>query len=322
MASPRENGVEEAQTEKGGFAANCELCIRSGVYTAGDAASLPHPILGRVGLRGQDHARISGELAGRNMASGGGGERYSALPFFDESTIGPQVVVPPGPPSRPHPLPFPSRPLNPFSRQLSRTDCWNKFLPLRRFRPRQLSCTDIPNKKFTPRPQGTELGLKIEAVGLPDSGLVTVAFWEMGRWSPSPAAAASVALPSGPTAPEPPQPKPAVGAAPSRWSSIVGIAGGKKMEVGAPEKAAVPEAAGAGPGGKEGVSLAKSRPSGAGRGGKEEAEEAEGAEEGVSLVKSRTSGAGPGSYVGYRSGVVYYLGVGVPFPWGFWAVWI
>lgn len=28
------------------------------------------------------------------MASGGGGERYSALPFYDETVIGPQVLVP------------------------------------------------------------------------------------------------------------------------------------------------------------------------------------------------------------------------------------
>ena len=48
LASPRENGIEEAQGARGGFVANCELCLRSGVYTAGDAASVPHPILGEV----------------------------------------------------------------------------------------------------------------------------------------------------------------------------------------------------------------------------------------------------------------------------------
>jgi hypothetical protein len=42
-------------------------------------------------LRGEEHASLSGELAGRNMASSGGGERYSALPFCDETVIGPQV---------------------------------------------------------------------------------------------------------------------------------------------------------------------------------------------------------------------------------------
>lgn len=53
LASPCENGIEEAQGSRGGFVANCELCLRSGVYTAGDAASVLHPILGEKVVGGE-----------------------------------------------------------------------------------------------------------------------------------------------------------------------------------------------------------------------------------------------------------------------------
>lgn len=43
LASPM-NGIEVSPDPMGGFQANCELSMRSGLYTAGDAASLPHPI--------------------------------------------------------------------------------------------------------------------------------------------------------------------------------------------------------------------------------------------------------------------------------------
>ena len=104
--------------------------------------------------------------------------------------------------------------------------------------------------------QKTELGIKIEAVGMPDSSLGTVAFWEMGRFSMlPPEAIVSSALQAGPEAP--------------------------------PETAAASAAA----------PVAQQQGQEKGKDGKEAA------------LKSR--GSGVNSYVGYRSGVVYYISVSI-----------
>jgi hypothetical protein len=107
--------------------------------------------------------------------------------------------------------------------------------------------------------QKTELGIKIEAVGMPDSSLGTVAFWEMGRFSMlPPEAIVSSALQAGPESP--------------------------------PETAAASAAA----------PVAQQQGQERGKDGKEAA------------LKSR--GSGVNSYVGYRSGVVYYISVSSGLP--------
>ncbi|EFA84185.1 apoptosis inducing factor [Heterostelium album PN500] len=71
----------EVDPVNGGYVVNAELQARSNVYVAGDVASFYDYNLGvRRRVEHHDHAKATGELAGKNMA--GSADPYTYLPFF------------------------------------------------------------------------------------------------------------------------------------------------------------------------------------------------------------------------------------------------
>ena len=68
----------EVDCQAGGIAVNAELAGGSGIFVAGDAASLPHHLVGRHRSQALSGAVLTGLVAGLNAA--GGRLRYSHLP--------------------------------------------------------------------------------------------------------------------------------------------------------------------------------------------------------------------------------------------------
>lgn len=78
----------ETDPEFGGFRVNSELQACSDVWAAGDSACFFDPYLGRRRVEHHDHANVSGQLAGENMA--GEHKRFTHQSMF-WSDVGPEV---------------------------------------------------------------------------------------------------------------------------------------------------------------------------------------------------------------------------------------